>query len=127
VRPLIAPLFMAFATACVPAMPGALRAGSSPVVYLPAEHMVSEADCRAKGGVWEPICRRQQDACVIGFPDAGSPCTDSSQCRGGCYADLSAAVLPGEPAAGLCAANSNPCGCKALVESGRAGPMLCVD
>lgn len=87
----------------------------------------TEAACLAQGGGWEPICRLQRPACVLTFSDAGKACTDSSQCQGNCYADLSQGPPDGKAVTGKCAVNSNPCGCNSRVEGGKATPTLCVD
>ncbi|MBP9233526.1 MAG: hypothetical protein KBF30_02555 [Hyphomonadaceae bacterium] len=87
-----------------------------------------EAGCRSQNGSWAPICRMQRPACVLSFSDAGKSCTDSDQCQGACYADAAGgASQAGTFVTGKCATNSNPCGCNARVEDGKASPVLCVD
>jgi hypothetical protein len=95
-------------------------------VEKPTPAATQEA-CLGQGGAWAPICRLQRPACVLTFKDAGKACTDSDQCQGNCYADLSKGPQAGQPATGVCATNSNPCGCNARVEDGVATPTLCVD
>ena len=122
----IAALVVLAIAACAPMPPAAPAAETpaAPVKLVPAS---DQAGCLVQKGDWAPICRMQQPACVLNFSDAGKSCTDSDQCQGNCYADLSQGPPDGKPVAGKCAVNSNPCGCNSRVEDGKATPTLCVD
>lgn len=88
----------------------------------------TEAACRQAGGNWQPICLLGRPACVISYKDAGKACRDGSECSGGrCYAAQVLATPPAGGVTGVCAADSNPCGCRALVVKGQQTPMMCVD
>jgi hypothetical protein len=85
--------------------------------------------CKLKGGHMEPVCLMGIPACVAAFQDAGRPCTDSSQCSGGCILDPWATEQPkpGDAASGICRQNNNPCGCYTSTVNGRADAGVCYD
>jgi hypothetical protein len=120
----IAGLLVALAVAACAPLEQAPAQTASVEKPVPAS---TQSACVAQGGDWAPICRMQQPACVLSFSDAGKACTDSDQCQGNCYADLSQGPPDGRAVVGRCAVNSNPCGCNARVEDGKATPTLCVD
>lgn len=122
----IAGLLSLLAVACAPLTQEAPRSGPA-MAEKPVPAATEEA-CAAQGGDWAPVCRLQKPQCVLTFSDAGKACTDSAQCQGRCETDFSKGQIPaGEPAAGRCSMNSNPCGCSQRVEGGVATPALCVD
>lgn len=92
----------------------------------PAEQpAMTEIDCKAANGAWRPVCRMQQNMCVLTFADAGKTCAGDADCAGRCMAD-------GQPEAGAsvsgkCAVNNDPCGCYQVVEGGVAQATICVD
>ena len=80
--------------------------------------------CKAEGGAIRPVCKLQRPTCVIAYKDAGTACSDSSQCDGRCVTDRSTGS-PGQ-VAGVCEADSDPCGCVTEVVGGVAR-TICVD
>jgi hypothetical protein len=89
--------------------------------------------CKLKGGVpfqslyGGPFCAMPAD-------DGGKFCTNSSQCKGGCLANLSGAQLDRLQHEGKIEANgtcnkflSRSRGCKSDVHDGFAEPVLCYD
>lgn len=94
---------------------------TAPTAQQPAD----EASCKAAGGNWKPVCRRQVPRCVTTFPDGQKACSGKADCMGACLVHMSA--KPGEKVEGLCAADDDPCGCKQTVEGGKAGQTICVD
>lgn len=115
---------LAFALAACAAPPAPPPTPDTPATSVEASDPAGS--CRARGGVWEPICRLQKPQCVIHYADAGRACRGDADCQGKCLAKESGAT-PGAPTAGVCQASSNPCGCNTPVEDGKAGPTLCVD
>ena len=79
--------------------------------------------CAEKGGTWQRICITQTLTCVLPYPDAGKPCNDSSECKGGCLASTSITKL----AVGECKGTNDPCGCFSWVEKGRVVQGPCFD
>ena len=132
-KPLVA---FALATACTPApapapvepapapAPAAAPAPEAPPATTP---VADEASCKTTGGGWRPICRMQKPACVITYADAGKTCSDGDDCAGDCLGAVTGAAGSGQPATGVCSTNSDPCGCKTLIEDGKATATLCVD
>lgn len=118
-------LALALVTACAP--------GVSPTpdgvdADAPASAPVGGTDtaaCQARGGELAPVCRMQTIQCVIRYSDAGRTCTDGDDCQGDCRTEVGPS--DGQPATGQCQATSDPCGCFANVEDGRATGGLCVD
>lgn len=94
----------------------------------PAPQPAADAQaCATKGGVIQPVCRRQIPACVITYADAGKTCRDDADCQGRC-------LYEGEPptdreakVTGQCQTTSNPCGCFAEVEAGHYSRGVCID
>ena len=82
--------------------------------------------CRQKGGEIQNVCMAQMPACVTPYPDAGSPCRDSSECGGQCRYEGEEVEI-GAEVRGECQENDNPCGCFAEVVDGRLTRALCVD
>ena len=91
----------------------------------PAAARAMRAECAAKGGTISTAGLAAKPHCVLPTRDAGRPCTSSSQCEAGCIAPKSAP--PNAPVTGRCKENTEPFGCRALVEDGKAQPMMCVD
>ncbi len=82
--------------------------------------------CRQKGGEIQDVCMAQMPACVAPYPDAGTPCRDSSECGGQCRYEGEEGDN-GAEVQGECQENDDPCGCFAEVVDGRLTPALCVD
>ena len=114
-------LLLAFGVAAAkPSLPG--PHGVKPAVSAEARQ------CRARGGEWRPVCRRQIPRCVMLFSDAGRRCTDNSQCAGRrCLYQGGLGDRPTGPVTGACAANDDPCGCTAEVVQGRIANAMCAD
>jgi len=105
------------AAACSP------MAEQAPGAGVPAG--TADQACVARGGERMRVGRLQTLRCVVPFSDAGKVCREGDDCLGDCRA---ANPGPSEgPITGLCAPNDLPFGCNTPVESGRAGPTLCVD
>lgn len=118
--PLIALCLLPALAACVPVESGprAQQTATTP------------QQCARDGGRWEYAggIVREARMCVFSYPDAGRSCSDTGQCRGGCFTDT--VPTPGQdgPVTGQCAADNRVAGhCRAAVENGRAGGMLCSD
>ena len=103
--------------------------GDRPEIYADASTGVLTREqaerCRAAGGEVRRGGLAGFEQCVYAFADAGTACTDGSQCEGQCRAVGDTAF--GEPVAGVCQADSSPFGCYAEVEDGLATAALCVD
>lgn len=99
----------------------------TPVADANAGGAVDAVACRARGGEVRPVCRRQVPRCVVRHPDAGQPCTDSSQCKGRCLVDGARPLESGEAAKGRCEEDDDPCGCKIEVKNGKVTGGICVD
>lgn len=101
----------------------------------------ARADCKARNGEMQRVGMLGTWQCIVRYADAGQRCTDGDQCQGDCRAtvDLPAPPASGTPAPparttprpdpteGVCQASSNYFGCYAVIEDGRARPMICVD
>lgn len=87
-----------------------------------------ESDCKAKGGILQPVCRLGRVTCIVKFSDAGKACTDGSQCESQkCLADVTGPRDPNAPVSGQCKATNDPCGCSTPVEDGKLGVGVCID
>lgn len=93
-----------------------------------------KANCDALGGKWGKIGIGPVDQCNLPTRDAGSTCSDSSQCEGRCVADLSQTqrnqiTQSKTPikATGKCSPWRITVGCLAVVESGQVNGILCID
>ena len=126
-RPLIIALALAALAACAPPVSPAAGGAADPApISAPADAGSSEAAaCQARGGTLRPVCMMGSLQCVISYPDAGRACRDGDDCQGDCRTDAGARA--GQAVTGQCQASSDPCGCFATVEDGRATAALCVD
>ena len=128
-RPLLIVLTLAVLAACAPAVaptPGGASGSSASVTPQQLNAIGDDVEaCRAVGGEVRPICMMGTRQCVVTFADAGRTCRDSDDCQGDCR--IAAGTEAGRVMTGQCQASSNPCGCFATVEDGRAGPSLCAD
>lgn len=102
--------------------------GNEPAPVQVAESPAA-AECMERGGRMQQLGRMQTMQCVAPHADAGQPCTDSDQCVGQCRIDNAAArsSAAGASVVGQCQADSNPFGCYATVEDGKAQARICVD
>ena len=84
------------------------------------------AACRSGGGQVAVRGRLQAELCVQPYADAGTSCTDNSQCEGACVTQTMEAAA-GERVTGQCQADDRPFGCFAEVEQGRPVRGICID
>lgn len=70
-----------------------------------------QAACEAHGGKRERVCGDGYVACVTPYPDAGKPCSDSSDCFGRCFVPASQTVFPAGKNKGICQKTTVPCEC----------------
>lgn len=143
-RPIIAAagvLILMGACAPEPRAPGPVAddPSASPQVTPPTAK--ETADCAARNGEMRRVGLLGSWQCIVRHADAGKPCTDSDQCQGQCRAEIDLPPPPADgaptpptrtapppsPTAGVCQADSNDFGCYAVIEDGRAQPMICVD
>lgn len=110
-------------------------AGESHVDHAAAaRHSLSlpPEQCVAAGGRMLPVCIQMRPACVVAFPDAGKPCANTADCKGGCYIDFekfcagkekcfspNGPPSVGDQAVGHCRASNNPCGSFWQVDGGK--------
>jgi hypothetical protein len=105
----------------------ALAAPSPPPPPPQQAQSMTEAektDCIAKGGLVARGGKAQIESCRTRFADAGKACTDTSQCQGGCSANL---VKPGAShPVGQCNTYSGQFGCQSYLAKGVVHEM-CID
>lgn len=114
-----------FAAACTP-MPSTDAPMDGPDAAPPTQSADATA-CAARGGEMRQVGRMQSWQCVVTYADAGKACTDGDQCQGDCRIESTPFPKDGAAVTGQCQANSQPFGCHATVEDGKATPALCVD
>lgn len=85
------------------------------------------AECAARGGTLRPVGRAQTTQCVVAYADAGKRCTTGSDCQGDCRVEDAPFPEAGANAVGQCQADSQPFGCHATVENGKATAAICID
>lgn len=85
------------------------------------------AECARRGGTMRPVGRAQSMQCVVAYADAGKRCTTGSDCLGDCLAKDAPFPTAGTNAVGVCQADSDPFGCRATIENGRATAAICID
>jgi len=68
---------------------------------------MEEAECLAEGGEWRWV-NAFFEACVLPYPDAGTECSSSAECEGGCFAHDFESL---EAGVGTCRANTDHSGC----------------
>lgn len=104
----------------------------SVVPYAPiavADSVATEdeiARCREVGGEIRPAGRAGSDHCIQTFEDAGTTCTDGSDCTGKCLVQ-GEFVDAGAKVSGACAPDDNPFGCYQAISGGEAEQAICVD
>ena len=84
------------------------------------------ASCTTRGGEFRRSGLAGFWLCVVPYADAGKPCSDTSDCQGGCMTGPNQTPVRGQ-APGVCAASNSQFGCYSRVENGVVGPGLCVD
>ena len=111
-------------------MLAACAAAQTKVIAKPAfQAPHGRTACLAAGGqwMWPGIPRGgepddSEGMCIVKLPDAGKPCTSSSQCMGTCRG--------GDPTraktTGVCSTDNYSAGCFTLVEGGVAS-AICAD
>ena len=97
----------------------------TPVRSVPEN--ATPAECATRGGTMKPVGRAQTMQCVVAYSDAGKRCTTGSDCQGDCRVEEAPFPEAGAAAVGRCQADSQPFGCHAKVENGRATPAICID
>ncbi len=100
------------------------------VVAIPKD----KATCEAQGGRWGRIGLSPVESCNLPTSDAGTVCSDSSECESLCIADLSQAdrdrLMRGKvtiETTGKCAPWRIVVGCIPRVEEGKVTGLLCID
>lgn len=85
------------------------------------------AECKSKGGSFEDV--GQEQACIIGFHDAGKECTDNDQCDGACVYinDGKHGPPPFAHVSGQCQAKNLQLGCFGEVKHGSVESINCFD
>ncbi len=122
----IAPLFvLLLVAACTPVSKPRPMSTMSDAEVAALVDLASKDACIAAGGSWKRVCRAQKLTCVRRYRDAGKACSDSSQCDGRCVGDRDAPETTGQ-IAGVCEADSDPCGCTTEIIGGVAR-TICVD
>ena len=116
------------------ALSTALLAGCSPMQGVeatgapPAQSQTAEAAaCSARNGMMQPVGRMQTMQCVVRYANAGKRCTTGSDCQGDCRVEDAPFPTAGAEAVGRCQADSQPFGCHASVEGGKATAAICID
>ncbi|HZW16115.1 MAG TPA: hypothetical protein VFF66_07650 [Brevundimonas sp.] len=128
--------------ACAP-QPGEPEPPVADIAQAPSTEPPSDetrATCQARGGEMQRVGLLGTWQCIIRYADAGKRCTDGDQCQGDCRSEVSLPPPPPGPPVvpkqsappppaheGVCQADSDPFGCFAVIEDGKAAPMLCVD
>ena len=85
--------------------------------------------CEAVGGIVRPAGMLGGDHCIQNLPDAGTACSDASDCLARCVIEGNNAdgLDFGAPVTGVCEATDEMFGCTALVNNGQYEGTLCVD
>jgi hypothetical protein len=106
---------------------------------LAARRAQTQVECFRARGKWQKWCQPNAYQCRVPFPDAGKPCTDSSQCEGLCLIDMVSVCEPGkecvdpvipepgQPAAGICQRDDTGCGSFIEIHKGRADSAYHID
>lgn len=125
----LAPIMLLVLSACS-SYSGAVESGETSALKMSlierANSIPSKSMCDAEGGSWQKVGRLQLDACVLPSSDAGSSCTDSTQCEVACVS-MNNNVKPGDQVYGVCSESTNLFGCHTYVSDGTAEHTLCVD
>ena len=82
--------------------------------------------CEGIGGSVSQQGLAGYEMCVRPYADAGTVCSDSSECLGQCRAQDFGQAQQSQ-ITGTCQANNIPFGCYAEVKNSTASPALCVD
>lgn len=82
--------------------------------------------CAARGGSWTRVCFHRALRCVMPTPDAGKPCTDSSQCTQACL-DVGRAPGADGLVTGACKKDDDPCGYFPYIVQGKRGATVVAD
>lgn len=93
----------------------------------PKPDAAARATCVGAGGNYTQVGMMGTWFCVTQYPDAGSVCTDKSQCTGACIFAGSSIPAPNAEVQGSCQRTNAQFGCFSMVEGGHAQPPLCVD
>lgn len=122
-------LWFISANLTVQATPTILRRPTK-IIEMPKD----QPSCLAAGGKWGRIGLGPREECNLPTSDAGTACSDSSECESLCLAELSKADqerITRDKAIiqtkGKCAAWRIVVGCIARVENGQVKGILCID
>lgn len=85
------------------------------------ENPVTQEGCEQRGGIWRQWGRLPQESCNMPAPDAGTPCTDSAECQGGCIGENEQAT------SGRCGEWQDVYGCNVFMHSGKTYGTLCAE
>ncbi len=83
--------------------------------------------CAAQGGEVRQEGMLGTYRCTVPYADAGTACSDKSDCEGRCLLPPGSDAAHGEAATGACQANDSPFGCYAEILGGRVAAAVCVD
>jgi hypothetical protein len=84
---------------------------------------LSEADCKLHNGIWRGVKNAEFAVCDETAPDAGNPCSDSSECEVFCSTQL--IVEAGSKVSGKCFNDYVAKGCTQSISNGVANPIIC--
>ena len=114
--------------------PGATAAPTARPTTSVIDIPKDQATCEARGGKWGKIGLSPRDACNLPTTDAGTVCSDSSECEGACVANLSRAdydrVTKNKviiDSMGQCTPWRIVVGCLAIVTNGKVNGIMCID
>ena len=80
--------------------------------------------CESAGGVWDTWGLSPIPACNYRTSDAGTPCTDSSQCEGSCIGWIEECD---QGSAGVCSDYRATFGCHCFLHEAGGNEPLCAD
>ena len=86
----------------------------------------NKVQCNERGGEWRRSGMFSRYICVVPYPDGGKPCSDHSECLGGCYIDGS--NPRNVDTQGRCRKTNSPHFCLEGVSNGRrSGRQICAE
>ena len=136
IKILVTGIAIALLTACTPSGGGQTTApgpapSNSGYQSVPISGAVAtpqeRAACAAVGGTIRPAGLLGYESCVQAYADAGTPCSDSSQCIGQCLNSAELVDFGTPVSTGQCEATDSGFGCMQEIVGGVADAALCVD